>query len=270
VAAASRTTRVNLGVGHPSYNRCVNPAQHCDYLEVEVERFANAFETTNEDIAVPSCPGWIVHDLSEHLGTVHRWAEYLVRVEAPKRIPSREMGLELTPVDAAWIRRGGAALVATLRASNPDAAMWAWGADQHARFWSRRQLHETMVHRLDLELAAGVTPFVEPEVASDAIDEFLVNLRAASYFSPKVKEIRGRHQTLRFATTDASGAWTIDIGDDGFLLTPDRGAADAEMSGPARDLLMVLYRRHDLEDGGVAVRGDRSVLEFWLTNSALE
>jgi hypothetical protein len=26
--------------------------------------------------------------------------------------------------------------------------MWAWGPDKHARFWSRRMLHETAVHRV--------------------------------------------------------------------------------------------------------------------------
>ena len=135
----------------------MNHAQYCDYLEVEVERFAHGMETTNEAAPVPSCPGWKARDLSEHLGDVHRWAEHLVRVEARKRIPSEAMGLELSPVDAGWLRRGGTALIATLRASNPDAPMWAWGADQHVRFWSRRQLHETMVHRLDLELASGLT-----------------------------------------------------------------------------------------------------------------
>lgn len=248
----------------------MNHEEHCDYLEVEVERFASGFEVTNEDVVVPSCPGWTVHDLSEHLGEVHRWAEHLVRVEAPERIPPGDMGLELAPVDAAWLRRGGVALIATLRASNPDAPMWAWGADQHVRFWSRRQLHETVVHRVDLDLAAGRTPFVEPEVASDAIDEFLVNLRGASYFSPKVKNIRGRHQVLRFSTTDVEGAWTISIGDDGFLLTGGEFPANAELSGPATDLLMVLYRRREVEGSGVKVHGDRSLVDWWLSNSALE
>ncbi len=248
----------------------MNHAEHCDYLEVEVERFARAVETTNDAVAVPSCPGWTVHDLSEHLGTIHRWAEHLVRVEAPTRVPSQEMGLELSPVDAPWIRRGGAELVATLRASNPDAPMWAWGVDQHVRFWSRRQLHETMVHRIDLELAAGWEPWVERDVASDAIDEFLVNLKGASYFSPKVKEIRGEHRTLRFTATDGEEAWTIEIGDDGFLVTRDQRPADAELSGRARDLLMVLYRRTDLEGSGVEARGDPRLLDLWLTNSALE
>jgi uncharacterized protein (TIGR03083 family) len=248
----------------------VNHDEYCDQLDMEVERFAHSFEATDSAIAVPSCPGWSALDLAAHLGEVHRWAEYLVRVEAPKRIPTAEMGLELTPVDAAWIRRGGAALLVTLRASNPEAPMWAWGADQHVRFWSRRQLHETVVHRLDLELASGGSPFVEPVVASDGIDEFLVNLNGASYFSPRVRQIRGRPQVLRCTTTDGEGVWNIAIGEEGFAVTRDDLTPDAELSGPALDLLMVLYRRRDLDGSGVVTRGDENVIALWLANSALE
>jgi uncharacterized protein (TIGR03083 family) len=248
----------------------VNHAQHCDHLEVEIERFATALEAANVEARVPSCPEWNVYQLAEHLGTIHRWSEYLVRVEAPDRVPSSAMGLELAPVDAAWLRRGGATLVATLRHANPDAPMWAWGADQHLRFWSRRQLHETMVHRVDLELAAGATSFVEPEVANDAIDEFLANLKGASYFSPKVKELRGDHQRLRFTSSDTPGDWIVELREDDFTVTKGSGTADAQLVGPALALMMVLYRRGALSDSDVVVRGDRSLIDFWTINSALE
>jgi uncharacterized protein (TIGR03083 family) len=245
-------------------------SQHCDHLEVEIERFASGLDVADIGARVPSCPDWNVYELAEHLGTIHRWAEHLVRVEAPKRIPSHEMGLELTPVNVAWIRRGGAVLVATLRNSNPDAPMWAWGADQHLRFWSRRQVHETMVHRIDLELAAGVASFVEPEVASDAIDEFLVNLKGASYFSPKVRELRGDNQRLRLATNDVEGEWIVELRADGFSVTKAQGPADAELVGPAVELMKVLYRRGALENSHITSSGDDELIEFWLANSALE
>jgi uncharacterized protein (TIGR03083 family) len=247
----------------------MNHAQHCDHLEVEIERFASTLDSADCDARVPSCPEWNVSELAGHLGTIHRWAEHLVRAVAPERIPSSQMGLELGPVSAEWLRSGGAALVSTLREGDPDAPMWAWGADQHLRFWSRRQLHETMVHRIDLELAVGAPIVVEPVVASDAIDEFLVNLKGASYFSPKVKEIHGPRQVLRFDANDADGSWTVEITEDGFIVG-DEKATDAELSGSAADLLMVLYRRRDLDGSGLTVRGDRGLIDFWLTHSALE
>ncbi|MFJ6752135.1 maleylpyruvate isomerase N-terminal domain-containing protein [Streptomyces sp. NPDC091266] len=49
----------------------------------------------------------------------------------------------------------------TFRAVDPDAPMWAWGADQHARFWVRRMLFETLVHRTGAETAVGIRPTVD-------------------------------------------------------------------------------------------------------------
>ena len=80
--------------------------EHCDLLEGEVERFAALVEAAPRSMSVPSCPGWTVDDLAHHLGTVHRWAEQLVRVRAPTRVASSEMGLEEGPVDGEWVRRG--------------------------------------------------------------------------------------------------------------------------------------------------------------------
>ena len=115
------------------------------------------------------------------------------------RIPSSEMALDKGPVNGEWIRRGGVALVATLRATNPATSMWAWGSDQHVRFWSRRQLHETLVHRFDLELSQGERPSAPAHLAADTIDEFLDNLAAAEYFSPAVARLRGNGESILFA-----------------------------------------------------------------------
>ncbi len=209
-------------------------------------------------------------DLALHLGTVHRWAERLVRVRASTRIPSSEMGLSEGPVGSAWIAEGGAALVATLRAVDPSTPMWAWGADRHAAFWPRRQLHETLVHRFDLELALGVTPWAAASIADDAIDEFLVNLAPAAAFSPNVNRLRGTGETLLIASRDRS--WMVTLAPEAFeIVASDAGApASAVLRGPALDVLLVLYRRSPVEASGVTIDGDTRVAEHWLAQSALE
>ena len=243
--------------------------EHCSALEVEVNRFSTALEDVDFSSTVPSCPEWSVHDLAEHLGYVHRWAEHLVSAVAPQRISWEEMDFERGPIDAPWLRRGGAQLLDTLRRADPDAPMWAWGADQHVRFWSRRQLHETMVHRVDLELARRVAPRVEPGIASDAIDEFLANLRRASNFSPKVLNLRGKGETLRFTSLDAPGTWTIRLDEEGFGPVDGVNDPDVVLAGPAEEVLLVLYRRRPLDET-LETSGDLGLLSFWLANSALE
>ena len=249
--------------------------EHCDLLAGEIERFAELIDSSPGrhglfDVPVPSCPGWSVADLTVHLGTVHRWAEHLVRARAAQRVPSSEMGLGEAEASAGWLRAGGEALVATLRAARPEQAMWAWGPDQHVRFWSRRQLHETLVHRTDVELALGRSPAAGPAVAADAIDEFLVNLGAAAYFSPRVSSLRGDGQQLSFRATDEDREWSVTFLPDGFAVGGPAGSADATLAGPALTLLLVLYRRLPPDATGMLAAGDRSLIELWRANSALE
>ena len=252
----------------------MNHAEHCDALEIEVERFAVLVDDVAGDAAVESCPGWRVRDVAEHLGLIHRWADQLVRRRAPERLSVAELGIDSTELSPEWIRDGGSRLVTSLRGADPDDEMWAWGLDQHVRFWSRRQLHETLVHRMDVELAAGRAPEAEPFVVDDAIDELLVNLEFASRFSPGVLELRGEGERLGILDLDTEECWTVTLRPDRFDI--DRGraigpsSADAQIAAPAVALLLALYRRRPLEGFGVVVEGDRKVAEFWREHSALQ
>jgi len=245
----------------------------CSALEDEVDRFASVLSSAPREEPVPTCPEWTVSDLALHLGTVHRWAEHLVRVRAQARIDPADMGLSLGPADEAWIREGAEALVATLRHADPAMPMWAWGADQHAAFWSRRQLHETLVHRIDLELALGIEPHADTTIAVDAIDEFLVNLASAASFSANVKRLRGNGERLAVGATDTDAGWTILLTPDGFSVSAAWNhlqSFDASLTGPALAVLLALYRRWPSTAEGLTVVGSNELADFWLANSALE
>ena len=247
----------------------MNHHDHCAALELEIAKFADVLGAASPLVHVPSCPAWSIHDLGEHVGRIHRWATYLVRERAQVRISSNDMGLDSGPLSPAWILEGGSHLLAALRGCDPDVAMWAWGADQHARFWSRRQLHETLVHRIDMELALGVEPQADPGVAGDGIDEFLVNLPHAARFSPGVKELTGGGRRLAFQQLDGERRWTVTLGEDGISFAPNDELADVELATDALTLLLVLYRRRRIDDADVSITGDRALLDFWLANSAL-
>ena len=252
----------------------VEHLDNCDLLGDEVKCLGGLVEGAPLDVPVASCPGWSLGDLVGHLGMVHRWAEYLVRHRAAERIPSEKMGLDGPDTSADWLIAGGERLVTTLRSADPDAPMWAWGPDHHVRFWSRRQLHETLVHRMDAELALGRLPQAGPRVAGDAVDEFLVNLPEAVYFSPKVKNLRGEGTRLAFWAEDTDCTWSVTLRPQGFEVVGGPSASeakpDAMLSAPAVTLLLVLYRRLPIETAGTTVAGNRAWLEMWLANSALE
>lgn len=242
---------------------------YCDKLNGEVGRFADALASADPEAHVPSCPDWTVRDLTEHLGTVHRWATKLVRDRSPARIPWSGLTDEHDVFDARWLREGGQALVVALRGADPDEAMWAWGADQHVRFWSRRQLHETFVHRLDLELAIGTTSYVDPDVALDAIDEFLANMKADRDISLRAREGRDG-ELFRIKSTAPAGQWSVRLTNDGYDFIDTDGEPNAELSGPSEEVLMVVLRRRDPTHSRVTISGDSSLAQYWLAQTAFQ
>ncbi|MGH2792953.1 MAG: maleylpyruvate isomerase family mycothiol-dependent enzyme [Actinomycetota bacterium] len=248
-------------------------AAYCDAVAVEAERFVDAVRGIDPEARVPTCPEWSAADLMRHLGTVHRWAGNQVAVLTPKRIPSDEMDLAIPAEPSGfpdWLAEGGRFVVDTLRASDPNVAMWAWGADQHVRFWSRRMLHETAVHRADAEFTAGSDPHIAREVAVDGIDEFLENLPMASRWNARVGELLGSGERLAFRATDHDAAWTITLEPNTFIWDHDGKTADVTVEGTASDLALFVYGRVDPADHArFTVEGDRALLAFWRERSSL-
>jgi hypothetical protein len=129
--------------------------------------------------------------------------------------------LPADPADYAdWLAE--ARTVPVLRAADPDASMWAWGADQHVRFWSRRIAHETAVYRVDAEIARDRGSRVDPAVAVDRVGEFLENLPRARRFARDVRHLRGDGELIRLTATDRPDEWTIRLRPDGFEWSPRR------------------------------------------------
>jgi uncharacterized protein (TIGR03083 family) len=244
--------------------------ENCNALELEVTRFSNVMSSLPPDRDVATCPGWTVFDLAEHLGVIHRWAEELVRLRSPARIAREASATERAAVSPKWISEGGELLVATLLAANPDDEMWAWGLDQHVRFWSRRQLHETLVHRMDLELTAQKDPRVEDAIAIDAIDEYLFNVEKVARHSPDLSLLRGHGETMAFRIKDVDTLWSITFDQDGFGVSSTEGGFDAELIGSPVDVLLAILRRRGIDDGSVELIGDRQLIDFWLAHSAFD
>ncbi|MFD9125035.1 maleylpyruvate isomerase family mycothiol-dependent enzyme [Kitasatospora sp. NPDC059571] len=260
------------------------PVDHRAAVAAETALFTAAVKGADVGTAVPSCPGWTLADLVRHAGSVQRWFSVLLhgRIQEPPR--SRDVDLNLPSGEdgwADWLADSAAVAAEAFAATDPDAPMWAWGADQHARFWARRMLFETLVHRVDAELALGVRPEIDRALAVDGVDEFLVNLPFAGSFAPKVAELRGDGRTIRFRATDGDGDWLIRLRPDGFGLDPAPAlssdaadatdaadAADAQVRGTAADLLLLVYGRLALDAEAIQYEGDEDLLAHWFANSA--
>ncbi|MEU8435700.1 maleylpyruvate isomerase family mycothiol-dependent enzyme [Streptomyces sp. NPDC029216] len=255
----------------------MNTADQLDHgaaVAAETARFADLVRGADMAAPVPTCPGWNLADLVRHAGSVHRWFSVLLRQRIQAPPTSRDVDLRLperTEDYADWLAQGAAETAEVFASTDLNAPMWVWGADGHARFWVRRMLFETLVHRVDAERTLGLPSAVDRALARDGVDEFLVNLPFAGLFAPKVANLRGAGRSIRFECTDTDGSWLVRLRPDGFGVVPD-GAADEEpaeavVRAPAADLLLLLYGRLDRSAATVAADGDDELLDLWFANS---
>ncbi|MDH6114798.1 uncharacterized protein (TIGR03083 family) [Kitasatospora sp. MAP12-15] len=257
----------------PQAEPTADPIDHRAAVAAQAEHFVALLKDADLTTTVPSCPGWTLTDLVRHTGSVHRWFSTLLS-KLPQQPPtSREVDLQLPAEDAGypdWLAASAALAAETFAATDLAAPMWAWGVDQHARFWVRRMLFETLVHRVDAETALGLTPAIDRALAVDGVDEFLVNLPNAGLFAPKVAQLRGTDQTIRFRCTDGDGDWLVRLRPDGFGLVADPAevaVADATVQGTAADLLLLAYGRLERTAGSLTADGDQQLLDLWFANS---
>lgn len=247
-------------------------SQRCDALDAEISALAQTAGALDHATPISTCPEWDLANLIKHLGYSHRWAMTMVRDRAQQVIPFRQIDMQL-PADKSaypsWLAAGREPLLTVLTAADPDAPMWAWGADRHVRFWARRQLFETTLHHADVLLSIDREPAVEAAVAIDGVDEFLENLPHAAAFAPQVKELRGEGESLHFHCTDAEGEWMIQLRPDGFTWEHGHGKGSVAVRGPAADLLLLLYGRRKADDGRFQIFGDEGVLGRWLDKAHL-
>lgn len=235
-----------------------------DYLAAIRENadvLADAADAAGVDVAVPSCPDWTVADLLDHIGVVHRWAAMCCdREPGGPFVSSRQAGIE-SPADpsarADWVREGAQPLVDTLAAHDPDDVCWTWAPPSTVGFWRRRQAHETAVHRVDAQLAAGAVTPIDAPLAADGIDEWLSLLPNM----PWREDPAGSGATIHFHCTDVEGEWVATLAPTGLQVERTHAKADVAARGAASDLLCWVMGRGPID--GLEIFGDRSLLEGW-------
>jgi len=240
----------------------VKIAEHLGALRREGELMAAAADRAGLAAAIPSCPAWQVKDLLRHTGYIHRWAARHI-TEGPAEVidgpPEAEI-LRGGPADAdllGWFRAGHAALVDTLASADPAVECATFmPAPSPLAFWTRRQAHETAIHRADAELAAGPAdgpgPEYPPRFAADGIDELIMGFGQRRKYQPQSGPA-SRAGLLRVIAADTGDAWSIGDGAD----------AGCMVSGPASGLYLYLWNRADAAKADVTVTGDPDLLTSW-------
>jgi uncharacterized protein (TIGR03083 family) len=241
-------------------------AEHISAIQRDGTALVAAAARAGLDAPVPSCPDWRVRDLLRHQGYVHRWAtEYVAgRHEQPVPELTEEEQLARGPDDAgllAWFSAGHGALVETLQTADPAVRCWTFlPAPSPLAFWARRQAHETAIHRVDAELAAGEQTFYRSDFATDGVDELIMGFFGRGQADSEVGP------ALQVEAADTGAKWLVSLTADRSRAARVRrgaGVADCTVTGAACDLYLLLWNRAGIADGGVAVSGDPEVLTSW-------
>ncbi|WP_338895848.1 maleylpyruvate isomerase family mycothiol-dependent enzyme [Streptomyces sp. TG1A-60] len=252
--------------------------RYCTEIEFQVRRLRDIV-TSGADLSatVPTCPDWSLEELIRHTGGALRWVELNVRTRSKEEVPESDVPLCEGPEKQgdpaaldAWLAETGATIVATLREAGPKAPVWSWGWERSAGFWARRMAHEQVIHGADAALTVGRPVEVAPEIAADAIDEWLEIVEFVQRTMPhdEAAELRGAGRSIHLHATDASddvnAEWTVELTEDVVRWRRGHEKATVALRGPLTEVLLAFYRRLPPDGGQLEVLGDRGLLDFWL------
>ncbi|MFJ5972468.1 maleylpyruvate isomerase family mycothiol-dependent enzyme [Streptomyces sp. NPDC093060] len=243
-------------------------AEFLETLDREGRLLAAAAELAGTDAKVPTCPEWQVKDLLRHTGAVHRWATAFVADAHTAPRPLTD-GPDLDGAElVAWYRDSHRRLVETLAAAPADLECWTFlpaPSPSPLAFWTRRQAHETAVHRYDAEAARGGTASpIATKFAADGIDELLRGFHARP--RSRVRTEQPRVLRVRAVDAGADAVWTVRLSAEPPVASRDgSGEAEAELTGPAAQLYLALWNRMPVP----SVTGDPALAALWREKSGI-
>jgi uncharacterized protein (TIGR03083 family) len=232
-------------------------AEHLEQLQRAGGQLERAARSAGVAAAVPSCPPWNVATLVRHVARVYHWATLSLRGLAPESDPFER------PDDDTALAVYSANLNACLSALRSPAPSLRtptmYPAESVPAFFARRMAHETAIHRVDAELAAGcgVMEF-DPGFAADGVQELLVGMGRARFNTTNLQ----RSLTITLTPLDVNRAWTVSAGPSSYLAAEEaRDHSDLTVFAPASDLYRWIWNRAG--DDEVALRGDVTVADAW-------
>jgi uncharacterized protein (TIGR03083 family) len=231
-------------------------------LALEGRRLTAAALRAGMEAPVPSCPAWTVKELLRHLAYVHDWAARHVGecLEATFKTAPEAVVVTTGPSGGQLVelyQESNQRLVSVLLAADPGLRCWTFlPAPSPLAFWARRQAHETTIHRVDAELAAGPVTPIDREFAADGINELLFG-----FCSPARKRKSETERSLALVATDSDRRWLVQADQTGIAVTSSPDRAQYELRGPSAALYLILWNRP--AGSGVMAEGDSGVMDWW-------
>lgn len=236
------------------------PVAAATLVEAEATSLFDIAEA-NPAAAVPACPGWTATDLAVHTASVFGRVAHLCAERATEPLAA-PIGSPADPDDPwDWCRGVLATLVDALRGIEPDEPVWSWTDNHSGAFYHRRMVHESIVHRIDAQAAAGIAGRIDdPAIAADGIGDVMsVGMRFRSSGAP----IDYPAGTISLLATDTGDRWSLAAVDGALGIGTGEAVitgTDATVTGPAAAIMLYLWGRGDAD---LDIRGDATVASAW-------
>jgi uncharacterized protein (TIGR03083 family) len=240
----------------------VDKSRYLTCLESDYRRL-RAVAEGKLDAQVPSCPEWTMADLVVHVAQVYtEKADTIITGEEQTWPPETPGDGPIAMLEHAYVK-----LLAelTARASADPAPTW-YKPEQNVGFWVRRMAQESVIHRVDGELAAGVAlADIPDDLAVDGADEVLVRFLSygsfeyPEYFDRLVRAAGPDGRDGRAVRVDAGDySWSVRLATTGIAVSTQPDDTAARVSGAPVDILLWLWRRVD--DTAVKIDGDADLV----------
>jgi uncharacterized protein (TIGR03083 family) len=171
---------------------------------------------------------------------------------SPSHAPDAPETGDITP----WLRDRHQEVLSALRGISPEAPAWTWIPEKTTAFFFRRMAQETAVHRWDAQQAAGTLTPIDPELATDGINEVMTVFMQHAPRGP----IDYPAGSLHLHRTDGEGEWMLTAQDGVLTVTHEHAKGDAAARGPAQDILLYLWGRGR---DGLECHGDDALIDAW-------
>ncbi|ORA43003.1 hypothetical protein BST22_27640 [Mycolicibacterium chubuense] len=234
----------------------------------QTRAFGDLIRTGDPATPVPTCGDWTLKQLFRHVGRGNRWAAQIILERRNQPLDPRDVRDGKPPDDpdaaADWLYQGAQLISDAIDRVGAETRVWTLVGPRPAGWWIRRRLHEATVHRADAALALGVPFDLSPELAADALSEWIDRVSVDRRHGPALE----RGQSIHLHATDPelgpTGEWMIVHDEEGLWWSHDHGKGSVALRGPAKDLLLATVRRISVADADIEVHGDTAVWDGWL------
>jgi len=210
-------------------------------------------------VDVPSCPGWTTDDLAKHMAHVYLGQAFVVETGSQAENKEHLAPYPRTEDYLEFMGWGFEAITKALDINRPERPTWSWHhSDFSVDFWFRRMAHETVIHRIDAELAIGAVTPIDETLALDGVDEVLDFLPLTGSW-PEVPNVDFGIVSIVASTTNGSKVWDLNFTSEAATvsaLAESNGAARLVISGDAAAMDLYLWGRIDSSDPRISITGE--------------